>query len=178
MIQPRFVIRSMPALALRKYILCGDSAKSLVISSALHFTRSATIMIFLRIFSFIAGGFTLLGSPFFLLGKYTSGPSLLVLMAALTVLLFASVYFFFGVIGHRIARSQRLRYIASALIGFQLLAGAWLLAASQDARALVAVAPLLCFTVMLFMGFVWPAEAVRTHRPMRRRERMDELHYH
>ncbi len=135
-------------------------------------------MIFLRIFSFIAGGFALFGAPFFLLGKYTSGATWLVLAAAITVLLFASAYFFFGLMGHRIARSQRLRTVSAGLIGFQLLAGAWLLSASSDPRALVAVAPLLCFSVILLMRFVFPSETMRTHRPMRRRERLDELHYH
>lgn len=135
-------------------------------------------MFFLRILSIIAGGFALLGSPFFLLGKYTSGSTLLILAAAVTVLLFASIYFYFGLFGHRVARSPRLRVVAAALIAFQLLAGAWLLAASHDADALMAAAPLLCFTVILFLGFVWPAETVRNHRPMRRRERIDELHYH
>ncbi len=76
-------------------------------------------MIFLRILSIIAGGFALLGSPFFLLGKYTSGPTLLILAAAVTVLLFASIYFFFGVLGHRVARSARLRVLAAGLIAFQ-----------------------------------------------------------
>ena len=132
-------------------------------------------MIFLRILSFIAGGFTLLGSPFILLGKYTSASTLLVFAAAITVLLFACAYFYFGLLGHRIARSQRLRYTGSGLLAFQVLAGAWLLSASQNAGALVAVAPLLCFTVMLFMAFIWPAATARNHRPMRRREYMDEL---
>lgn len=133
-------------------------------------------MIFLRILSFIAGGFTLLGAPLILLGKYDSGATLLVLGAAVAVLLFACAYFYFGLLGHRVARSQRLRTAGSGLLAFQVLAGAWLLSTSNDPRALVAVAPLLCFTVILFMGFIWPADTARNHRPMRRRERMDELH--
>ena len=133
-------------------------------------------MFFLRIFSFIAGSIVLFASPFLLLSERQAPASAAtVLLAVVTVLLFAGAYFFFALFGHRTARSQRARYLAGGMIAFQLLAGAWLLSASQNARALVAVAPLLCFTVFLFMAFVWPGDTGRSHRPMRRRERMDEL---
>jgi hypothetical protein len=135
-------------------------------------------MFLLRMLSFFAGGFVLFGAPLLLAGGVTAGSPFMVVLAVLTVLLFAGAYFFFALLGHRTGRSPRLRYIGGGLAVFQLLAGAWLLAASQDTRALVAAAPLLCFTVFLFMAFVWPAESFRTHRPMRRRDRFDELHYH
>ena len=135
-------------------------------------------MFFLRILSFIAGSIVLFAAPFLLVSQrqLPASPAI-VLLAVLTVLLFAAAYFFFALFGHRTARSPRARYLAGGLIAFQLLAGAWLLHASQNARALVAVAPLLCFTVFLFMAFVWPGGSARGHRPMRRRDRMDELQH-
>lgn len=136
-------------------------------------------MFFLRIFSFLAGSCVLFASPYILLGReQPSASTAVILLAVLTVLLFASAYFFFALFGHRTARSRRMRSVAAGMIAFQLLAGAWLLAASHNARALVAVAPLLCFTVFLFMAFVWPGQSARGHRPMRRRERLDELQHH
>jgi hypothetical protein len=136
-------------------------------------------MFFLRIFSFIAGSCVLFASPYVLLGReQPSASAATIVLAVLTVLLFASVYFFFALFGHRTTRSLRMRSVAAAMIAFQLMAGAWLLAASYNARALVAVAPLLCFTVFLFMAFVWPGQGAHSHRPMRRRERIDELQHH
>lgn len=135
-------------------------------------------MFFLRVMSFIAGSSVLFASPFLLLSKddaTVSSPMLL--LAVLTVLLFAMAYFFFALFGHRTARSQRVRYLAAGIIAFQMVAGAWLLVASHNTRALVGVAPLLCFSVFLFMAFVWPGETARSHRPMRRRERSDELQH-
>jgi hypothetical protein len=138
------------------------------------------IMLFLRILSFFAGSFVLLGSPFLLLGDQSGtadAGTLAVLVSVLAIWLFAAAYFFFAVFGHRTSRSSRARRLALGLIAFQLAAGAWLLATSHLAKALVAAAPLLCFTVFLFMAFIWPGESARSHRPMRRRERIDELQH-
>jgi MFS family permease len=136
-------------------------------------------MIFLRIISFFAGSFVLFGSPFLLLSeREQSGPGATVLLAVVTVLLFATGYFFFALLGHRTGRSPQLKALGAGLVLFQVLAGAWLLAASHNTPALVAVAPLLCFTVFLFMAFVWPGDSARSHRPMRRRERIDELQHY
>jgi len=133
-------------------------------------------MLFLRIVSFFAGSFVLFGSPFLLLTeRQQGGPGAAVLLAVITVLLFAAGYFYFALLGRRMARSQRLRYLGAGLALFQAVAGAWLLSASANTRALVAVAPLLCLTVFLFMAFVWPGDIARSRRPMRRRERSDEL---
>ena len=133
-------------------------------------------MLFLRILSFFAGSFVLFGSPFLLLStRQQSGPGVAVLLSIATLLLFAAVYYFFALFGHRTSRSVRMRKLGAGLIGFQALAGAWLLATSRNTQALVAAAPLLCFTVFLFLAFVWPGEPRRSHRPMRRRDRPDEL---
>lgn len=137
-------------------------------------------MLFLRVFSFFAGSFVLLASPFLLLGERSGSAeagTLIVLVSVLAILLFAAAYFYFALFGHRIGRSQTARHLAIGLIAFQLAAGAWLLATSHVAKALVAAAPLLCFTVFLFMAFIWPGDSARSHRPMRRRERIDELQH-
>ena len=136
-------------------------------------------MFFLRIIAFFAGSFVLFASPFLLLGDHQVSPSAAAtVLAVLTLLLFSAAYFFFALFGHRTARSPRMRYVAAALIAFQLGAGAWLLATSKHAQALLAVAPLLCITVLLLMAFVWPGASAHSHRPMRRRNPLDELSQH
>lgn len=137
-------------------------------------------MFFLRILSFFAGSFVLLGSPFLLLGERNGSADVgtfMVIVSLLAIVLFAAAYYFFALFGHRTSRSPRLRNLAGGLIAFQLVAGAWLLSTSRVAEALVAAAPLLCFTVFLFMAFIWPGDGMRSHRPMRRRERIDELQH-
>lgn len=134
-------------------------------------------MIFLRIISFIAGSFVLFASPFFFLSErqgLAEGNVITVIAAGLAVLLFGCAYFYFSLAGRRTARSLRARYFAAGLIGFQMAAGAWLLSSSNNAEVLIAAAPLLCFSVFLFLAFVYPGETTRNHRPMRRRERIDE----
>jgi uncharacterized membrane protein len=133
-------------------------------------------MIFLRILSFFAGSIALFGSPYILLSDRDAAASTpTIALAVLTVLLFAAAFYLFAFFGHRMARSQRLRCLGAGMSAFQALAGAWLLSVSHNARALVGAAPLLCLAVFVFMAFVWPGEALRSHRPMRRRERTDEL---
>ena len=135
-------------------------------------------MFFLRILSFLAGSFVLLGSPFLLLGERSGSADVsgvMVIISGLTVLLFAAAYYFFALYGHRTSRSPRVRRLAVGLIAFQLAAGAWLLSTSHVAKALVAAAPLLFFTVCLLMAFVRPGNSTRGHRALRRRERIDEL---
>jgi len=137
-------------------------------------------MFFLRILSFFAGCFVLLGSPFLLLGERAGTAevgTLTIVVSVLAILLFAAAYFFFALLGHRIPRSPRMRRFAIGSIAFQLAAGAWLLSTSRVAEALIAAAPLLCFTVFLFLAFIWPGDGLRSHRPMRRRERIDELQH-
>jgi len=133
-------------------------------------------MFFLRIISFIAGSFVVFAAPFLMLseqqGMATGGVPAIV-AGALGVLLFALAYFYFALLGHRIGRSARARALAGALVVFQLAAGAWL-ATAGIAQVLIAAAPLLSFSVLLFLAFVWPGEWAHTHRPMRRREPQGE----
>lgn len=112
-------------------------------------------------------------APFLLLSRaagQATGGALSVLVAAIAVLVFALSYYFIALAGHRTGRSPTIRNIAAGLIVFQLMAGAILLAVSNNAQALVAAAPLLCLSVFLFLAFVWPGEGGRSHRPMRRRD--------
>lgn len=135
-------------------------------------------MFLLKILAFCAGCFVAFAAPFLMLSErqgLASGGLLTIIAAALAVLLFALAYFFFAFVGHRIARSKRLRRMAVVLIAFQLAAGAWLLASARNPDVLFAAAPLLSLCVLLFLGFIWPGDTGRTHRPMRRRDQIDEL---
>ncbi len=131
-------------------------------------------MFFLRIFALIAGSFVLFAGPFLLLSSsgQAAGNGTTVFFGAVAVLVFALGYYFLGLAGHRTGRSAKIRTIAATLIVFQLIAGAWVLSASTNARVLVASAPLLCLSVFLFMAFVWPGDGGRSHRPMRRRDHL------
>lgn len=130
-------------------------------------------MIFLRVLSFLGGSFVLFAGPFLLLSA-AAGPAslstIILFMGTVAVVLFALGYYFVALAGRRAARSQTIRSLAAALLVFQLAAGAWLLSASHNARVLLAVAPLLCLSVFLFMAFIWPGDGGRSHRPMRRRD--------
>ncbi len=129
-------------------------------------------MFFLRVFAFIAGSFVLFAGPFLLLsdsGQAAGRPST-VFFGGVAVVIFALGYYFLGLTGHRTGRSAKIRSIAATLIAFQLLAGAWVLWASNNPRVLLASAPLLCLSVFLFMAFIWPGDGGRSHRPMRQRD--------
>jgi hypothetical protein len=135
-------------------------------------------MFFLRIISFFAGSFVAFAAPFFMLTEregLAMGGVPTIIAGALAVLVFGLAYFYFALMGHRIVRSRRMRKTAAALIVFQLAAGGWMLHVSGNPKALVAVAPLMCFSVLLFLAFVWPGDTSHTHRPMRRRDSSDEL---
>ncbi len=121
----------------------------------------------------MAGSFVLFAAPFLLLSDAAGQPAggaYTVALGTVAVILFAIGYYFLAMSGHRTGRSHATRNMAAALIAFQLLAGGWVLAVSNNPRVLVASAPLLCLSVFLFMAFVWPGEGGRSHRPMRRRD--------
>lgn len=135
-------------------------------------------MFLLRILSFIAGSFVAFAAPFFLLTErqgMAMGGVPTIVASALAVVLFGLAYFYFALVGHQVVRSRRLRRLAAGLIAFQLAAGGAMLYLSGNPRALFAVAPLMCFSVLLFLAFVWPGDTSHTHRPMRRRDSVDEL---
>lgn len=121
----------------------------------------------------MAGSFVMFAAPFLLLSRaagQASGGALSVFIATVAVLVFGLGYYFIALTGHRTGRSAKIRHAVAGLIVFQLVAGAFLLAVSRNAQALVAAAPLLCLSVFLFLAFVWPGEGGRSHRPMRRRD--------
>lgn len=133
-------------------------------------------MFFLRILSFLAGGFVLLGAPFFLLSETAGLASVnlaLVLLGTVAVCIFGVAYFFIALYGHRTVRSAKLRQLIGALIGYQMLAGATVLALSSHANLLMTCGALMCVSVFLFLAFVYPGELARSHRPMRRRDQRD-----
>lgn len=135
-------------------------------------------MFFLRILSFLAGSFVLLGAPFFLLSEGAGMASVnlaLVLLGTAAVCLFGIVYFVIALYGHRAARSRKLRQLAGGLVGYQLIAGALVLALASHAELLMTCGALMCVSVFLFLAFVYPGELARSHRPMRRRDQRDWL---
>ena len=128
-------------------------------------------MIFLRILSFVGGSFVLFAGPFLLLSDTAGKTATLALIAGgVAVLLFSLGYYFVAMTGHRAWRSSGIRSLCAGMLGFQLAIGAWLLSSSHKPQVLMAAAPLLCLSVFLFMGFIWPGDGGRSHRPMRRRD--------
>ena len=130
-------------------------------------------MIFLRMLSFIGGSFVLFAGPYLLLSEPASqaAPATITLIAGgIAILLFSLGYYFVAMAGHRAWRSSSIRSLCAGMLAFQLASGAWLLSSSHNAQVLVAAAPLLCLSVFLFMAFVWPGDAGRSHRPMRGRD--------
>ncbi|UUZ57572.1 hypothetical protein LP419_12545 [Massilia sp. H-1] len=116
-----------------------------------------------------SSSFVAFAAPFFMLTERQGlalGGVPTIIASALAVLLFGLAYFHFALSGHNIVRSRRLRQVAAALILFQLGAGGWLLHVSGNPQTLVAVAPLMCFSVLLFLAFVWPGDNSHTHRRM------------
>ncbi|SHH28231.1 hypothetical protein SAMN05428948_3656 [Massilia sp. CF038] len=135
-------------------------------------------MFFLRVMAFFAGSFVAFAAPFLMLTErqgMAMGGMATILLGAVCVLGFGLAYFYFALLGHNIVRSHRMRRIAGAMVVFQLVAGGWLIHASSNARVLVTAAPLMCFSVLLFLAFVWPGDSSRNHRPMRRREHSDQV---
>lgn len=135
-------------------------------------------MIFLRLLSFVAGSFVLMAAPFLLLSERQGAAppgGWRMALGSLGVILFSAAYFFFALLAHRMSRSPALRQAGAALTGYQLLAGIAVLATAGHTSAPLAAAPLLCFSVCLFMAFVWPGNVGRSHRPMRPRERSDHF---
>lgn len=135
-------------------------------------------MFFLRILSFLAGSLVLLGAPFLMLSAragIASGQVLAVMLGTLAVAVFGFAYFFLAMAGHRTPRSPKLRKLAGALIGFQLVSGIVVLALSKNPQLLMTTGALLCISVFLFLAFVYPGELPRSHRPMRRRDSGDLL---
>jgi len=133
-------------------------------------------MIFLRIFSVIAAGFVLFASPFVLLSQRQAlNGGWALALGALAVAVFAFGYLFFALFAHRFARSARVRLTGALLLAFQLVTSAVVLGTSNHAQTLVSVAAMLCYSVGLFLAFIWPGETARVRRPMRRRDNSD--HY-
>lgn len=133
-------------------------------------------MFFLRILSFLAGSFVLLGAPFFLLSERAGLASVnlaLVLLGTAAVCIFGVAYFFIALYGHRAVRSVKMRQLVGGLIGYQMLAGATVLALSSHADLLMTCGALMCVSVFMFLAFVYPGELARSHRPMRRRDQRD-----
>lgn len=131
-------------------------------------------MFLLRILSFLAGSFVLLGAPFYLLSEGAGIASVnlaLVLPAIAAVCAFGVAYFAIALVGHRTVRSPRLRQLVGGLIGYQLLAGAVVLALSSHADLLMICGALMCLSVFLFLACCYPGEMARSHRPMRRRDK-------
>ncbi len=132
-------------------------------------------MLLLRILSFAAGSFVAFAAPFLLLSEprlTADGEWAAIVAAVLAVLLFGLTYFYIALIGTEILSSTRKRVIAATLIACQGGIGAWIVIESANLEAAATVAPLLCFSVLLLLTFVWPGYRP-SRRGLRRRDRED-----
>ncbi|MDQ1922188.1 hypothetical protein [Massilia pseudoviolaceinigra] len=135
-------------------------------------------MLLLQVLAFLAGMASLFATSITLLPPAQrhpfAGDATLLLMGA-GILAFAAGYVFFAVAGSRIQRSSWRRKVAVVIVLFQLVAGSAMVYLYPDPAVLGVMGPLLCFSVYMFATFVWPARRNRTYRPLRRRERSDDV---
>ncbi|NHZ83004.1 hypothetical protein F2P44_27550 [Massilia sp. CCM 8695] len=135
-------------------------------------------MLLLQMLAFLVGMAALFATAFTLLPPAQlhpfAGDATLLLMCG-GIIGFAGGYFFFAIGGARIQRSAWRRPLGAVIVLVQLLAGSAMVYQYPDPAVLGVMGPLLCFSVYMFACFVWPATRSRTYRPLRRRERSDEL---
>ena len=136
-------------------------------------------MMALRALCFVVGILVLIVSPFVLLpqtdgGVFAGGKEILAGVSG--IVLFAVGYFYLAIAGYRASRSLRLRLMAACFTLLQLAGGAAALYFYHDPEVMLLVAPLLCFSIFVFISFVWPGARNRAYRPLRRREEADHVY--
>lgn len=136
-------------------------------------------MIFMRLTCFFVGCVSLFVAPFIVMSE-THGPLIPgindTLGSVVLLVVFVFPYFFLAALEKRAVRMQKMRILAGLFMLFQFAAGGWVLASELGESAMIAVAILMSFTVILFMMCVWPGVvSSRSRRPMR--ERGPEDHY-
>lgn len=130
-------------------------------------------MIALRMLALLAGFLVLILPTAVLADAHTAGMPGTTAIAGLGALALVSASFVYvGMAGDRMRRSARARMLGAVLLAIPMLGSLVLLATFKDVKLLCGSGALLVFSLLLFMGFVFPA-AGRRQRPMRRRERQE-----
>lgn len=127
-------------------------------------------MIALRLLSVLAGFLVLIVPAVVLADAGLAGMSATKAAAALLGMALVSASFvYIGAAGDRMRRSARARMLGALLLVVPIAGGLGLLATRHDAAVLWCSGALLTFSLVLFLGFVFPS-VERRQRPMRRRE--------
>lgn len=130
-------------------------------------------MIALRMLSLLAGFLVLILPAAVLADSGTAGLSGMTVFAGLAGMALVSASFvYIGVAGDRMRRSVRARTQGALLLAVPITGSLGLLASNKDVSILWGSGALLIFSMLLFMGFIFPAVEHR-QRPMRRRERQE-----
>jgi len=131
-------------------------------------------MIFLRLLALLAGGLVLILPPALLSNAgHTGMPAWIVAGGLAGLALVAFSFLYIAVLGKRMRRSSHARMLGGLLLLIPATAGITMLATRTNAELLWASGTLVSFTVLLFIGFVYPAAPDRRQRPMRQRERSE-----
>lgn len=130
-------------------------------------------MIALRLLSLLAGFLVLLLPAVLLADTGVTGlPGMTVVAGLIGMGLVSASFVYIGMAGDRMRRSARARALGAVLLAVPIMGSLALLVSRKDATVLWGSATLLVFSLVLFLGFVFPALEHR-QRPMRRRERQD-----
>jgi hypothetical protein len=128
-------------------------------------------MILLRFLSLLVGGLVLILPPLFLFqgtAPQLAGNGLFAGFVALALV--SAGFFLIGFKGYSMKRSLALRVAAGVLLALPSVGATWVLVGAKAADLLWPSGMLLCFTILVFITFVYPAPRESKHRPMRPRE--------
>jgi hypothetical protein len=127
-------------------------------------------MIALRLLSVLAGFLVLIVPAVVLADAGLAGMSATKAAAALLGMALVSASFvYIGAAGDRMRRSARARMLGALLLAVPIAGSLGLLATRHDVAVLWCSGVVLTFSLVLFLGFVFPS-VERRQRPMRRRE--------
>ena len=131
-------------------------------------------MIFLRLLALLAGGLVLIVPPMLAAGNSHPGLPTWVAVGGLAGLaLVALSFLYIAALGGRMRRSNHTRMLGGLLLLVPAAAGITMLSTRTDPTLLWGSGLLVSFTLLMFLGFVYPTAPDRRQRPMRRRERTE-----
>ena len=128
-------------------------------------------MIALRLLALLAGAVVLVAPAVVLADASAGMPGTTVAAALLGVALVSASFIYIAMAGDRMRRNPRARMLGALLLAVPIAGSLMLMASHKEPTLLWASGSLLVFSLVLFLGFVFPAVEHR-QRPMRRRERM------